>query len=252
MTRRAPDPRDVPLKVGELARRAGLSVRALHHYEEIGLLVPSARTDAGHRLYARADVERLARITALTALGFSLDQVRRVLDQDDEDATPARLVERHLARAREALDEQRALCARLERIRDALDDGRDDVDTLIETVEVMTMIERYYTQEQLDQLAARREAIGEDAIREVEREWQDLFAALEAAMDAGTPPDDPAVAALARRSRELVAMFTGGDPGIAASLNKMYAEQPVQKIHPSFDPAIFAYLRQATDALPPE
>jgi DNA-binding transcriptional MerR regulator len=47
------------MRVGEVARATGLTVRALHHYDEIGLLVPSGRSDAGYRLYGEADVERL-------------------------------------------------------------------------------------------------------------------------------------------------------------------------------------------------
>jgi DNA-binding transcriptional MerR regulator len=249
MTRRDPEPEAPPYKVGELARLAGVSVRTLHHYEAIGLLVPSARTASAHRLYARSDVERLARITALTALGFSLEQVRTALD--DAGWTPSRLIGAHLARAKEQLQEQAELCARLEHLHATLRDGRDDVATLFETMEVMTMIEKYYTKEQLAQLEERRQAIGQDEIEKVQREWQELFAAAKAAMERGTPPDDPSVQALARRAAELVAMFTGGDPGIAASLDRMYSEEPVDKIHPSFDPAIFAYLRQASESLKP-
>ena len=62
-------------KVGELAAHTGLSVRALHHYDEIGLLSPSARTPSGHRLYAHADVERLQQVQSLRSMGMSLDEV---------------------------------------------------------------------------------------------------------------------------------------------------------------------------------
>lgn len=58
-------------KVGELARATGLSVRALRHYDELGLLVPSERTGGGHRLYGEDDVHRLYRIVALRSLGLS-------------------------------------------------------------------------------------------------------------------------------------------------------------------------------------
>ncbi len=67
-------------KVGELARRTGLSVRALHYYDEIGLLSPSRRTDAGHRLYTADDVSRLYRISLLRQLGFRLEDIAHVLD----------------------------------------------------------------------------------------------------------------------------------------------------------------------------
>jgi len=69
------------LKVGELARRTGLTVRALHHYDEIGLLRPSLRTEAGHRLYSEGDVARLQRVLSLRQLGFSLEEVRDCLDR---------------------------------------------------------------------------------------------------------------------------------------------------------------------------
>ena len=68
------------LKVGELARRAGLTVRALHHYDSIGLLRPSARSDSGYRLYSRDDVERLHCIQTLRRMGLALADVARMLD----------------------------------------------------------------------------------------------------------------------------------------------------------------------------
>jgi DNA-binding transcriptional MerR regulator len=68
------------LSVGELARRTGLTVRALHHYDEVGLLVPSERTPSGHRRYGAQDVRRLARIVALRGLGLGLAEIRAALD----------------------------------------------------------------------------------------------------------------------------------------------------------------------------
>src|SRR6266550_3001620 len=67
-------------RVGELAAATGLTVRTLHYYEEIGLLVASDRSDAGHRRYADADVERLYRICLLRRLGLPLGEIGRALD----------------------------------------------------------------------------------------------------------------------------------------------------------------------------
>lgn len=66
-------------KVGDLAGATGLTVRALHHYDELGLLVPCERTGSGHRLYAEEDVRRLYRILALRRLGFPLDEIASLL-----------------------------------------------------------------------------------------------------------------------------------------------------------------------------
>jgi len=63
------------LTVGELARRCGLTVRTLHHYDAIGLLKPSVRSAAGYRLYDRANIECLHRIQALHQLGLSLTAI---------------------------------------------------------------------------------------------------------------------------------------------------------------------------------
>jgi MerR family transcriptional regulator, thiopeptide resistance regulator len=70
-------------RVGELAAATGLTVRTLHYYGEIGLLVASTRTDAGHRLYADADVERLYRICLLRRLGLPLGEIARALDDPE-------------------------------------------------------------------------------------------------------------------------------------------------------------------------
>src|SRR6266550_28152 len=67
-------------RVGELAAATGLTVRTLHYYEEIGLLVPSGRTNAGHRRYDDADVARLYRICLLRRLGLPLAEISRALD----------------------------------------------------------------------------------------------------------------------------------------------------------------------------
>ncbi len=68
------------LKVGELAKRSGLTVRALHHYDSIGLLHPSGRSESGYRLYSRDDVARLHGIQTLRRMGLSLGDVAHLLD----------------------------------------------------------------------------------------------------------------------------------------------------------------------------
>ena len=67
-------------KIGELARRTGLTVRTLHHYDEIGLLSPAERSDGGHRVYGEAEVQRLYRIVSLRSLGFPLEAVAAALE----------------------------------------------------------------------------------------------------------------------------------------------------------------------------
>lgn len=72
------------MQIGKLADRTGMSIRSLRHYDEIGLLVPSARTDGGFRLYTAEDEERLLLIRRMKPLGYSLEQMRELLDVVDE------------------------------------------------------------------------------------------------------------------------------------------------------------------------
>ena len=72
------------MQIGKLADRTGMSIRSLRHYDEIGLLVPSARTEGGFRLYTFEDAERLLLIRRMKPLGYSLEQMRELLDVVDE------------------------------------------------------------------------------------------------------------------------------------------------------------------------
>lgn len=226
-------------KVGQLSARTGISVRALHHYDAIGLLRPAARTGAGHRLYDEDDVRRLYRIAALRSLGMPLEEIGSAIDGGGLERT----VRAQIAR----LDEQIALAGRLrERLARVLDAPTDE---LMNTIEVMTMYDKYYSPEQLEQLSQRREALGEDGMQAAEDAWQRIADGLRAAHAAGTDPADPAVQALIDEADGLIAQFTGGDPGIRESLNRVHEnEDPATATHGMFDGELMEYMAAARSA----
>lgn len=71
------------LKIGELAKRTGLTVRTLHHYDQVGLLTPANRSRAGYRLYDEKDLHRLQQIMSMRALGLSLQEIGEMLAAGD-------------------------------------------------------------------------------------------------------------------------------------------------------------------------
>jgi MerR family transcriptional regulator, thiopeptide resistance regulator len=232
------------MKVGELAERSGVSVPTLHHYDEIGLLRPSGRSAAGHRLYSEDDVARLLLIRSLQQTGFSLDEVRGCLD--DRGFPLARVLAMHVTRLREQLDRTQRLCRRLEHVLGRLKAGEGvSVGDFLRTIEEMSMIEKYYTPEQLARLATRGELLGADHIREVEAEWPKLMAAVREEMAQGTAPSDPKVQALARRWNALVEEFTGGDAGITQSLARMYQGERQMRERIGLDPGVMDYVTKA-------
>jgi len=131
---------DQAWKVGTLAKATGLTVRALHHYDHIGLLSPSMRTTAGHRLYTADDVARLYRIRLLRSLGFPLEQIASVLE--DPGWQLAASVRRHLEHTRDKAAIAARLCRRLTVMADELDrQDRPASDQLFSALEEMTMLD---------------------------------------------------------------------------------------------------------------
>jgi DNA-binding transcriptional MerR regulator len=218
----------VALKVGELARRTGLTVRALHHYDAIGLLKPSLHTEAGYRLYTAGDIARLQQVLSLRQLGFSLDEVRDCLDRPG--FSPQEVIALHVARLRGEIELQQKLCERLEALAAHLRAaGEVSADEFLHTIEEMTMMEamteKYFTPEQLKVIKDRREEVGRDYLEGMQEEWAEVIALIRAEMDRGTDPADAKVQALARRWQDLLHRSTAGDPGIRDAMKRLWEEQ---------------------------
>ena len=243
--------KEPPWKVGELARNTGMSVRALHHYDEIGLLRPSLRTAAGHRLYDRTDIERLQQIHSLRLMGISLDETKRLLD--GAAASPRQVIDLHLARLREQMAMQKQLVRRLKALADHLDTAKPlSLEELCKTIEEMMRVEKYFTPEQLDVMEQRRISVGEERMHTVRDDWNEIIPKVQAAMENGVDPTSPEILALARRWKALVEEFTGGDPAIAGAVKKMYENDgPALQENLGNVPTkeMFAYICKSIEAL---
>lgn len=230
------------LKVGQLAKQTGISIRALHYYDEVGLLRPSHRTEAGYRLYTAGDIARLQQIRSLQQLGFSLTEVRECLARPG--SSLLQTLELQIGRLTAQIAQQQRLRSHIEALTGRLRAADEiSVEDLLHTMEVMTRMDKYYTPEQQELLRERREIVGEERIREVETAaWPELIAAVRAAVDAGMDPASEPAQDLAQRWLALVQEFSGGNPGIERSLGQMYKQEQPQDIHPSLDPRMGEYM----------
>lgn len=211
------------MNIGEVAKRTGLTVRALRHYEELGLLRPPRRSEGGQRRYGPPELERLRRIVALRQLGFGLAEIGAMLDRPD--GSPLAVLDAHVARIETQLATLIRLRDRLRGIAEQIRSGESETTSeLLDTLEIMMMVERHYTPEQLDWLAQRSEEVGEDRIKQVEAEWTRLIDEVAAAIDAGIPANDPRAGTLAERWMGLVAEFSGGDRGIESAVQRVWDE----------------------------
>ncbi len=240
------------MRIGRLAEQTGLSVRTLHYYDEIGLLKPSERTESGHRLYSKDDIIRLGQIVSMRALGLALEEIRTCLD--DPSSTPQAVIANHRKRLKEQLQAMEGLYKRLVQLEEFLEKAEEvSAAEFIQTIEGITMFEKYYTKEQLEELANRREQIGDEGLRAYEQEWAELIAKAKAEMEKGSHPESEEVQNIARRWKQLIQAFTGGNPEIANSLKTMYQnEGPEKASRGAMDSTLMEFMGQAMEKLKEE
>lgn len=225
------------LKVGELARRCGLTVRTLHHYDSIGLLKPSGRSDAGYRLYNRDDVARLHQVQALRRFGMALADIGHFLAQ------PGASLPDLIARQIDALDHQIAEAAKLREqltaLRGQLLAGEEpELASWLTTLEQMTVYDKYFSKQELEQMPIYHDAAARD-------EWAQLVAAVAEKMQAGIPPADPAVQQLAAKWMAIFSRHTGGNADLMQRLDNMWAREETIRTGSGITPEMRGYIAAA-------
>ena len=225
------------LKVGELAARAGLTVRTLHHYDSIGLLCPSARSDAGYRLYNRDDVARLQQIQALRAFGMALADIGTYLDSPA--ASPLAIVERQLSSLDRQIREAAHMRTQLLDLRERLASGEQpDLSIWLTTLENMTMYEHYFSKEELARLPLYQN-------RDAQLEWQELVRTAHSLKDRGVDPASSEATAFAERWLRCLERDSGGDPSFVMRLANMAESDAAGEQELRMSPQLLDYMRMA-------
>ncbi|TDQ44178.1 MerR family transcriptional regulator [Actinorugispora endophytica] len=225
------------LTVGQVSARLGVTVRALHHWDEIGLARPSLRTAAGYRLYTAGDLERLHRVVVYRETGLGLDGIRAVLDDPTVDVPGALRAQR--AQVAERIDRLQRLGAGLDRMIDAHERG------LLLTAEQQVAVfgprwnpdwpararRRYGDTTQWLQYAERSASRGPGEWRAVADAVTGLDRALGDAMDAGVAPGSPEANRLVERHREVFASYFPLTRRMQVCLGRMYEADPEFAAH---------------------
>ncbi|SMB27450.1 Transcriptional regulator, MerR family [Serratia proteamaculans] len=226
------------LKVGELARRSGITVRTLHYYDSIDLLVPSARSDAGYRLYNRADITRLHHIQALRRMGVTLAEVGAILARSG--ITLTTVIEQQITMLEQQLVQTAALRDRLQHMHAQLTAGDEpELNDWLTTLELMTMYDKYFTADELAQLPFYQA----DPLRN--QQWGELVSSIRQLIDRGAAPQELQAQALARRWMLMLERDTAGNPAFLTRLNAMHADEPSMREQTGITPAMTDYVTRA-------
>jgi len=238
-------------KVGSLASATGLTVRTLHYYDHIALVSPSGRTPSGHRLYEESDVRRLYQVLALRQLGLPLDKIREVMAGQ---ASVAEVLAVHHGFLTDQLASVRVLRARVGALASTMSQSATPVEDFLELIQkVIAMDERvtkYFTDDQLADLADRREQLGEDAIAQTQAGWAELLPKVARAVESGMDPSSAEAQAMAAWWMELLEQFHGGDAGLRDGLYRMQADnsEQIEQQHGGPSPAQLDFIKAANAA----
>jgi DNA-binding transcriptional MerR regulator len=193
-------------KIHEFAKLAGVTVRALHHYDRLGLLRPQ-RTESGYRAYQERDLETLEQIVALKFLGIPLKQIGAVLNRAAELSTALRLQRAAVEERHELLGRTiQAIHAAEESLASGTPTGAAILRTIIEVIEMqdgVAMMKKYYNDEAWERHRRYYEEGSSPEWRELYREGQALL---------GTDPSSSAAQSLTERWLDLSRRAHSGDP----------------------------------------
>ena len=217
------------LTVGSLAVLAGVTVRTLHHYDEIGLIVPSGRTAAGYRTYSSAEVERLQEVLFYRELGFSLEAIREVMSRPEYDRAAVLeqqryLLERKADRLFQMIDAvDRALAAHRNGVKMSNDEILEvfgDFDPAEYEEEAK---ERWGESDAYKQSAQRTSSYGKAEWQAIKDESEGIYRSFVELMAAGTPADDAQAMDLAEAHRAHISRWFYDCPvEVHAGLGQMY------------------------------
>ncbi|MEZ0110217.1 DNA-binding transcriptional MerR regulator [Catenulispora sp. EB89] len=239
-------------RIGDVAAATGLTVRALHHYDQIGLVASTARTAAGHRLYTDADLRKLYMVTALRQLGLSLEQVGRVLSAD---VAVRDVIDGQLAQVDRQIRTAQRLREQLLAAREA--DAVGAAPGLMAVIKMMRDVhgsldrDQDQDQEQVEAMRRWMAELGVVAEHAIGVEMPSLYQEALSEMRAGTPASDQAVRRIVDRLDELSQLLRGSDQAGGATARRMWLDYGER--NPDIDGAaewgpLVAYLDEARAA----
>lgn len=224
------------LRVGELAQRTGLTVRTLHHYDSIDLLKPSARSEAGYRLYNQADVARLHAIQALRHLGLPLADVATMLERGGEGLGDT--IARQIRALGHEISQATELRARLQLLQERLATGdAPDMSDWLSTLSLMTTFSKYFSAAELKLILENRKTQSAT--------WDRLIADVRVAMQQQLAADSKPVQSLALRWMNLTLAMMDDDFNLIDRWGQMYNTEPAGHFKNGPGPEVISYINAA-------
>jgi DNA-binding transcriptional MerR regulator len=239
--------------VREFAKLTRVTVRTLHYYDQIELLKPSFERPNGYRVYTDADLLKLQQIVTLKFMGFSLDEIRRLLESPGYEAAKslrvqADAVKDEIARLREASRAIEEVLARLEK------DGRIHKKKLIKIMEVIQMgedvkkgwHEKFLTEDELKAFQEIGKNYTPETMAAYQKRWTDLIDEVKRKL--GLDPASVEAQDLGKRWTDLFNEAYGGHPELKPKIAQAYNTGAIPKEYDMIGPDVWAYIKKVHEA----
>ncbi len=218
-------------QIKEFANISGVTVRTLHYYDKIGLLKPQYYNRKGFRTYGESEFTRLQQISTLKFVGFSLKQIKEILDKNELDLAATlrfqrKLVEKQRDKLNLSLEAMISLAEK-----NVKDGGENDWESFNKIIEVINMkqnmdwTKKYYSETAPGKIEELKKIWSPELQDRVSNDWRQLYSEIKTAIAESVKPSDEKAQNFVRRWNALINEFTNGDAEIRDGLNKMYSDE---------------------------
>jgi DNA-binding transcriptional MerR regulator len=239
--------------IKDFADLTKVTVRTLHYYDQIGLLKPSFQKANGYRVYTDADLLKLQQIVTLKFMGFSLDEIRELLDRKGYEVVKSLKIQ--AGAVRDEIERLRQASRAIGQVLAMLEgQGRINRRKLIEIMEVIQMgedvkktwHEKFFTEAELKQFQEVGKEYTPEKMAAYQRRWAELIDEVKRNLDAD--PTGKVAQSLAKRWKDLLDEAYGGHPQLKARIRQAYTSGAIPDDHRMFGEEVWAFIKKAQAA----
>jgi len=228
------------LKIGELAKMTGVTVRTLHYYDEVGLVKPVKVTETGHRLYDLQSITELYRIMAMKDLGFNLEEINDLIRIKDIDVN--KLIDIQLSSIQNEIAFKQLIFTKLLKLRQKLKDNNylstEDFQTIVPFINASA--DQYFTKEQFEELRNRHESLNQES--EITAEWMKFILKLENCYKNKLPKTDSDAIDCIEYWNKMTTCLIGDDQQMENSILSFHSSQGSDQLKYGLTEELYQYL----------
>jgi DNA-binding transcriptional MerR regulator len=232
------------MKIGELAKRGNVSIKALHLYHDMQLLVPESVDEARHRIYSDRSLKELRKVQSLKKLGFSLLEIQGFLRT--KAATLGESLQFQKNKIKNEIEKKEYELHRIEVAQSIVNESAD-VEKMTETIEKLSRGEEYFSLEEIKQIESINR--NESEIQELIDDQKNWYEGMQEAFKKDIPVDDPKVQVMASKWNAYASYWRERQPEIAQKVKKMDKETSSEQLGVLARPEFQLYVQKAIGIL---